>query len=136
MFNAATGGPLERKTWRGCPFNRAGSEVGTIVLSERTAMQAFDLPWHAVRKFLVTWDHLRGSDEHCTQQLLEAILSVGLFTEAKTRRGLWRHNVHGMIEPIAYVALVATQADGDTAAPVIVMADESADDDARCLVGV
>ena len=68
MYHAASCDTLRRRTWRGCPLNRAGCELGLTVVTERDAMQSFTMHRQDVRRFLLAWDYLRGTDEQCTTE--------------------------------------------------------------------
>src|SRR4051812_2466603 len=108
MFKVATLNTLKRRTWHGCPLNRAGSELGACIVNERDAMQTLRLPRHTVRRFLLAWDYMQGTDEQCTDRLVEAILTVGLFTEPT---GRWRGRRHPSV--------AATASQRETVATVI-----------------
>jgi len=126
IFNAATAESFKRRTWRGCPLNRAGCQVHAIVVSERNAMHVFGTSRRVVRKFLLAWDYLPGTDAECTSLLLESIITVGLFSEPLKRRQ-HRHRTPAAA-PRTAVAGVAL-----ALAPPTAIAVESED---RELVGV
>jgi len=79
LYAATNSGSLRRRTWNGCAFNRAAAILGVDVNHLSGAAEAFHLPVQRVNDFITTWDHLRGSDSHCTQLLRDALLAVGLF---------------------------------------------------------
>ena len=82
LYAAANSGALNRRSWQGCAFNRAGELVGESVQSRRQAAQLFDTSPAIVSRFISVWDQLGGSNEQCTALLRDAILTVGLFADA------------------------------------------------------
>lgn len=77
MLAAASSGPLRRRSWDGCPLNRAGEILGCVVLSQAEAQRVFDLSKRALERFLYTWDHLCNADDTArTALLIEAIRAV------------------------------------------------------------
>jgi hypothetical protein len=86
MYAAANSGRLRRRTWNGCPFNRAGSEMGAEVTTATQAATALATSRSVVRRFIAVWDRLPGADPECTQLLREALEEVGLFEERPTHR--------------------------------------------------
>src|SRR5581483_4194044 len=89
LFNVARFGTLKRRTWHGCPLNRAGAYLDAVVVNEHHAMQVFDISRRAVRTFLRAWDYLPGTDEQCTELLADAIQTVGVSTLPPTRKPRW-----------------------------------------------
>lgn len=83
MYAAAEKGLIRRRTWDGCAFNAAGTQVGKHVSAVSHAADAFDVPSEVVSRFISTWDGLYGTDERCTGLLKAALLDVGL-TEGYT----------------------------------------------------
>ncbi len=84
MYAAANAGLLKRRSWKGCAFNQAGSEVGELVTSPGEAAFVFGATLPVVRHFIAVWDGLRGTDRYCTQLLREALEEVGLVPLAST----------------------------------------------------
>jgi hypothetical protein len=78
MYAAANAGRLKRRSWNGCAFNAAGTQVGELVRSPGDAAFVFGTTPPVARRFIRVWDGLRGSDQHCTQLLREALEEVGL----------------------------------------------------------
>jgi len=87
MYAAANAGRLKRRTWNGCAFNGAGTQVGELVRSPGDAAFVFGTTPPVVRRFIRVWDGLRGSDQHCTQLLREALEEVGLVPGASEPSG-------------------------------------------------
>jgi hypothetical protein len=81
MHAAASAGPLQRHTWNGCVFNRAGALLGECVQNHRQAAKALGTSRRSVVRFVFVWDGLGGSDERCTELLIEALEAVGRPTE-------------------------------------------------------
>lgn len=80
MYAAASHGLIKRGTWAGCAFNKAGTEVGTLVNGNISAARAFNMPSLNVGRFISKWDNLQGTDAHCTRLLMEALDEVGICT--------------------------------------------------------
>lgn len=78
MYAAAEKRLIARRTWDGCAFNAAGSEVGQRVTSFHAAATAFDVPQEVVERFINVWDSMQGSDQRCTGLLKAALLDAGL----------------------------------------------------------
>src|SRR5881394_4536834 len=127
MYDAASGDTLRRRTWRGCPLNRAGCELGVTVVTERDAMQSFDMHRQDVRRFLLAWDYLRGTDEQCTNMLLEAISAVGLHAEPMVRkhsRWSWRRRTSPPVAmPVTDAPPLAVSLDAATLAELAAEAE-------------
>src|SRR5437588_7861931 len=66
LYAAANSGALNRRTWQGCAFNRAGELMGESVQSRRQAAQLFDTSPAIVSRFISVWDQLPGSNDRCT----------------------------------------------------------------------
>src|SRR3954454_13260176 len=81
MYRATNNGVIKRRTWDGCAFNRAGTELGTVITTRRQAAAAFDTTPAVISRFISVWDQLPGSNDRCTQLLRDALEEVGLFTE-------------------------------------------------------
>jgi hypothetical protein len=80
MYRASGRGSLRRRTWVGCPLNRAAVELGRPAGSRGEAAWALGVPLDTVTSFLRTWDGLWGlSDAECTELLRDALLRAGLF---------------------------------------------------------
>jgi len=137
MFKVATVTTLKRRTWHGCPLNRMGTELGVCIVNERDAIQTLRVPRHAVRRFLLAWDYMHGTDEQCTEQLIEAILTVGLFTEPPVRRGWWRRTPVAVPAPVTLQTVVAprTAATATPTAPATAVG-EVQDERVLCGAGV
>lgn len=77
MLAAASAGPLRRRSWDGCPLNRAGEVLGCVVRTRADAQRVFGVHKHAVERFLYVWDHLcKGDETACTALLVDAIRVV------------------------------------------------------------
>jgi hypothetical protein len=76
MYTATAGGPLQRHTWNGCVFHRAGAVLGENVQSLRQAARTFGTTRRSVIRFILVWDELAGSDERCTALLRDALEAV------------------------------------------------------------
>ena len=83
MFAAASRGPIMRGTWNGCAFNAAGMEVGKqdSVTSFAVAADTFKCAIAQVKQFIILWDSMPGTNEHCTEVLRTCIEKAGLFSE-------------------------------------------------------
>src|SRR5262249_35233844 len=135
MYNVANTETLKRRTWRGCPLNRAGCALGSAVVNERDAMLVFNVPRHAVRRFILAWDCLRGTDDQCTDLLRDAIRTVGLYSEpeiAKRSRWSFRWRMQSVVVVHPAIAEDAVAA----AASEVLEAEADAADDTRVPVGV
>jgi hypothetical protein len=81
-------------------------------------MLVFDVPRQAVRRFILAWDCLRGTDDQCTDLLREAIVTVGLYSEPEvTKRSRW--SFRWRLQPVVITKAPAVED------PVAVSADES-----------
>jgi hypothetical protein len=131
MYNVANTETLKRRTWRGCPLNRAGCALGSAVVNERDAMLLFNVPRHAVRRFILAWDCLRGTDDQCTDLLRDAIRTVGLYTEPElVKRSRW--SFRWRMQPVVVAHAPVAE---DAALATVAEAPEAADTDARVPVG-
>jgi hypothetical protein len=76
MLAAAMDGPLERRSWKGCPLNRAAQVLGEVVADQRSAVDVLALSSETVRQFVWVWDRLEGNPESCTARLRQAITAL------------------------------------------------------------
>lgn len=74
ILAAAAEGPLRRRTWDGCPFNRAGAQLGQTVCTREDVVRVFGLSSATVDRFLRIWDSFSFRDDaSCTALLIAAI---------------------------------------------------------------
>jgi hypothetical protein len=74
ILAAASEGVLRRWTWTGCPFNRAGAQLGQAVYTPQEAVRVFGISRTTVDQFLGVWDSLAlKDDDSCTALLVAAI---------------------------------------------------------------
>ena len=78
LHAATADGPVARGSWKGCPLNRAGEQLGATVRSRGEAACVFGTSTEAVRRFIEAWDGLWGSSKRCTATLRQALEAVGL----------------------------------------------------------
>jgi hypothetical protein len=81
LYAAANTGRLERGTWNGCAFNRAGEILETPVRSCDEAALALGTTPAVIRWFLDVWDRFSGSDRYCAALLRDALEHAGLFDD-------------------------------------------------------
>lgn len=88
MYAAAKKGLIERGTWDGCAFNKAGEETGKYVHSSSAAAAAFDMPVQDVQVFIKCWDQTSQymNPQEARQSLIEAIEASGICTPPSTNR--------------------------------------------------
>lgn len=80
MYAAAKRGPIAQRTWDGCAFNAAGTEIQyeDNVGDYHTAARAFDMTVADVRAWISFWDRYASPDP--TADLVNTLDSVGLFS--------------------------------------------------------
>lgn len=100
LYAATADGPVARGSWKGCPLNRAGEQIGATVRSRGEAACVFGTSTDAVRRFIEVWDALWGSSKRCTSLLRQALEQAGVpeSSEAAPSAGV------GVVLPVGHHA--------------------------------
>jgi hypothetical protein len=81
IYAAVNRGALKRRSTDGGRSNGNAKEPGHASCDRRAA-KIFDSTPELMSRFDAVWNRLAGSDERCAMLLRDAIVTVGLFTEA------------------------------------------------------